>query len=398
MKITFVSNYINHHQIPFCEAMRKIEEDFYFVQTMPMEEERIRMGWGADKESLPYLHCYYEEEAFCQDLIEKSDIVLFGGVDEEFYIKNRLKDKKPVVRLSERIYKSGQWKAVSPRGLLQKYKDHTSHRKDPLYLLCCGGYVASDFHIVRAYPDKMWKWGYFPACRRYDIDALLEKKRARREKEGLLRLLWAGRFIHWKHPEFALLAAKRLQMDGIAFRLTMVGGGEMEEALKTMAKERNIAKYVDFTGYKKPEEVREYMENSDIFLFTSDYMEGWGAVLNESMNSGCVPICDVGPGAVPFLYEEDNMCIYPSGNFEKFYEELTNLIQNPDRMQRMAKNAYETIALRWNADVAATRLHAFMNGIAQGRIAEEKKGILSPAKPVSPGKMYRYLKECKELK
>ena len=40
MKTTFVSNYINHHQIPFCDALyRRLGEDFTFIQTEPMEEE-----------------------------------------------------------------------------------------------------------------------------------------------------------------------------------------------------------------------------------------------------------------------------------------------------------------------------------------------------------------------
>ena len=29
------------------------------------------------------------------------------------------------------------------------------------------------------------------------------------------------------------------------------------------------------------------MEKADIFLFTSDRREGWGAVANEAMNSAC---------------------------------------------------------------------------------------------------------------
>lgn len=397
MKVTFVSNYINHHQIPFCDAMYAGNRDFSFVQTEPMEEERIKMGWGADKESLKYLHLFYEEEVFCRKLIEESDVVLFGGVDEESYIQKRLRDKKIVVRLSERIYKSGQWKMISPRGLIQKYKDHTCHRKDPVYLLCCGAYVASDFHLVRAYPEKMFKWGYFPECREQNIEALLAAKRARRDAEGRVSLIWAGRFIDWKHPEFAILAGERLKKDGIDFKITMVGGGAMEEALKTMVKEKKLSDKVEFVGFKKPEEVRRYMENSDIHLFTSDYMEGWGAVLNESMNSGCAPVCDCGPGAVPFLYEGNNMCIYPCRNFEKFYEELTNLIQNPDRMEKMGRNAYFTIHDRWNAKVAAERLQGFLEGIMKGSILPQKQGILSPAKVIAPGKMYRYLQNTSKI-
>ena len=115
MKVVFVSNYINHHQIPFCNAMREqLSEDFFFVQTEPMAEERIKMGWGQDFSRLPYLHLFYEEEFFCRKLIAESDIVLFGGVDDESYIADRLREGKIVVRLSERLYKPVSGKPYPP--------------------------------------------------------------------------------------------------------------------------------------------------------------------------------------------------------------------------------------------------------------------------------------------
>ena len=173
MRITFVSNYINHHQIPFCKAMcRYGDVDFTFIQTEPMEEERIKMGWQ-QQEELPFLKLYYREPQVCRELIRDSEIVLFGGCEEESYIEERLKAKKPVIRLSERLYKEAQWKAVSPRGLMKKFKDHTRYRKSQVYLLCAGAYVPSDFHIVRAYPGKMFRWGYFPEFQPYEIEQLL---------------------------------------------------------------------------------------------------------------------------------------------------------------------------------------------------------------------------------
>lgn len=47
MKLTIVSNYINHHQIPMSnELYRKLGAAFAFIQTSPMEEDRVKMGWG----------------------------------------------------------------------------------------------------------------------------------------------------------------------------------------------------------------------------------------------------------------------------------------------------------------------------------------------------------------
>lgn len=393
MKVTFVSNYINHHQIPFCNAMYgKLGEDYRFIQTEPMEEERIRMGWGAEFSKLPYLRLYYEQEAECKALIADSDVVLFGGVEDEAYIVDRLHAGKLTVRLSERIYKSGQWKAVSPRGLRKKYIDHTQYRDKNVYLLCYGGYVASDFSIVRAYPDKMFKWGYFPETRHYDIEALLAQKKERRGKEACISLLWAGRFIDWKHPEYAIRAAKKLKAEGYAFHLTMVGGGDMEEDLKAMVAADGLEDVVTFAGFRKPAEVRGFMEQSDIFLFTSDYGEGWGAVLNESMNSGCAVVANCAIGAVPFLVKPGrNGLIYPNKKWDVFYEQITGLLEQPGEIERLGRAAYDTIVQEWNAEKGAERLLPMLEGLLKGEVSFKESGILSKAPVISPGRMYKHM-------
>jgi hypothetical protein len=135
------------------ELYKKLGSDFAFIQTQPMEEERVKMGWGSEVKKIPYLKLFYEESIQCRNLIMDSDIVVFGGVEDESYIKPRLKAGKIVIRYSERLYKEGQWKSISPRGLRKKYEDHTQYGTFPVYLLCSGAYVASDFNIVHAYPN-----------------------------------------------------------------------------------------------------------------------------------------------------------------------------------------------------------------------------------------------------
>ena len=92
MIITFVSNYINHHQIPFCDAMyRAPGSEFHFIQTQPMAQERVQMGWSADLKKTPYVSLLYEDEAGCRELIRSSDIVLLGwsGREDGYYMVDR---------------------------------------------------------------------------------------------------------------------------------------------------------------------------------------------------------------------------------------------------------------------------------------------------------------------
>lgn len=347
----FMSNYINHHQIPFCNRMYEIlGEKFAFIQTEPMEEERKQMGW--QEESLPYVQCYYEKPEMCRYWLDNAKIVLVGGVEDESYIAPRLEADKPVMRCSERLYRTGQWKAVSPRGLRKKYMDHTRYRKKPIYMLCNGAYVPSDFHMVRAYPDKLLRWGYFPETKHYDVDKLMANK-----EPG--DILWAARLIGLKHPELALKSAKYLKDKGYSFHMNIVGGGELEPQVRALVEEYDLSSRVSLLGYRTPEQVRELMEKADIFLQSSDRNEGWGAVINESMNSGCAVVVDHMVGAAPFLIRhKENGLIYRDGSEKELFEAMELLVADRSFCHKLGRAAYETITEEWNSEVAGVRLLA----------------------------------------
>ena len=59
-------------------------------------------------------------------------------------------------------------------------------------------------------------------------------------------------------------------------------------------------------------EVRTLMEESEIFIFTSDFNEGWGAVLNEAMSSACGCVASYKAGSTPFLLDGTNGQVYNS--------------------------------------------------------------------------------------
>jgi glycosyltransferase involved in cell wall biosynthesis len=379
-----------------CRLLEERGGSFLFIQTQEMEEERLKMGWKKE-DTLSFVRCFYKDEEQCRRLIMDSDVVLFGGCDDESYIQDRLKSGRIVIRISERLYKTGQWKAVSPRGLIKKYHDHTGYRNAQVYLLCAGGYVASDFHIVRAYPGKMYKWGYFPRTVQYDVDKLMSEKGWNDNGDTVVYILWAGRFIDWKHPELALETAEFLKKKNIRFHMDIIGGGDMEKQMKLMLAEKNLGDVVTMTGFKSPEEVRRSMEKADIFLFTSDRQEGWGAVANEAMNSGCAVIADHMIGAVPYLIRnEQNGCIYKDGDRASLFEKAEYLTGNPELVKELGRNAYETIVSVWNAENAAAQLLKLTDclmGQGGGECMEEGNYPCAPEKPIPERKMYKNITE-----
>ena len=102
MTFTFVSNYINHHQLPFCEALyKRLGKGFVFIQTMPMEAERVEMGWSVAVDEIPYVMCLYEDEYECLKRIMESDVVLFGWTGREDIVTPRLQSGRTTLRVSE---------------------------------------------------------------------------------------------------------------------------------------------------------------------------------------------------------------------------------------------------------------------------------------------------------
>ena len=388
MTVTFVSNYINHHQIPFSNALyEKLGDDYCFIQTMPMEEERVAMGWSVDVKSLSFVRCLYEEEARCRQKIMESDVVLFGWTGREDIVAERLKSGKITIRISERLYREGQWKAVSPRGLLAKYKEHIRYRKKDVYLLCAGAYTASDFHLIGAYPGKMFRWGYFPETRIYSEETLAAMKK--REKDEPLQIVWAGRFIPLKHPEYMVKLADCLQKNGYDFRMHMLGGGELESAIRQQAKMTRVSEKIEFYGFTEPSKVRDVMERCHIHLFTSNYLEGWGAVVNEGMNSGCVEVVNAQVGAAPYLIRHGvNGLVYPDDSYPEMEKLVLDLFEHWEERKEMGYAAYQTIVREWNAEHAAEELLRFVKGLAEGRVDPAVSGPLSMAPAISPAKMY----------
>jgi glycosyltransferase involved in cell wall biosynthesis len=315
-----------------------------------------------------------------------SDIVVFGGVEDESYIKPRLNAGKIVIRASERLYREGQWKSISPRGRKKKYEDHTQYANAPVYLLCHGAYVASDFNIVHAYPEKKFVWGYFPETIEYKLDDLFAIK-----DHEEVRLLWAGRFMKLKHPEYAIKAALYLKQNDVLFHLDMVGAGELEGMLKELVARYGLNDEVTFHGFMPPAKVRGFMEEANIFMFTSNYLEGWGAVLNESMNSACAVVAGHGIGAVPSLIRHGkNGFVYKNENFNEFKNQVQTLAKDKNLRKELGVNAYNTIVNEWNPKEAADRLYNFSIGLLEGKVNPYSEGPLSPAPLISPRKGYKY--------
>lgn len=371
MKVVFISNFFNHHQAFLAKELDVLtNHNFTFIETMPINEERKKMGWG--KETLPdyVFQAFKSKEAQEQakKMIYGADAVIWGDCPFS-YIKTRLQAKKLTFDYSERIFKTGSRVGTLLRGL--KYYFRLFKYQKNHYLLCASAYAASDYNKLRLFRGRCYRWGYFPELKEYtDIHELLEGK----EENSIL---WVSRMITWKHPEIPIEVARRLKQEGYNFIMHMIGTGELEEETKDKIRREKLEDCIKLTSTMSPQEVRKTMEKSKIFLFTSDQNEGWGAVLNESMNSACAVVANEAIGSVPYLINKENGCFYQNGNVEELYEKTKYLIDHSEDATHYGRNAYFTIKEEWNAKTAAERLIQTINLIVDGLQPTWDKGPLS---------------------
>jgi glycosyltransferase involved in cell wall biosynthesis len=359
MKITFFSNFLNHHEIPFCDALYNLIGDgFCFVQTEQMHQERINMGWGQENDKIPYLKILYTDKTAyneCIQLGKESDVVILGSAPYEF-IADRVKNNKLTFYYAERLFRKSFLRAFYPPSTLKILKRFIRPGwNSNFYMLCASGYTSYDVSRIHTFEDRCFRWGHFPEFIEYDIDKLIESKQTE-----TIELLWAGRFIDCKHPQYPILVAKKLKQENIKFRLNIIGTGELESELVKLIENNKLYDCVELLGSMEPISVRRYMEKADIYLFTSDFGEGWGAVLYEAMNSGCAVVASHAIGAVPhMLQHRANGLIYKNADFNDLYVKVKELIENKNKREYLGRNAYTSLNEQWKGEVAAKRFYDF---------------------------------------
>ena len=377
----FVSNFYNHHQAFFSKEMvMQTNNQFRFIETVPIDAGRKNMGWGYEEKPEFVLQSYTDKQSWaqCKRLIGEADVVIWGSCPFSL-IKPRLKAGKLTFAYSERIFKKG-YTGIAFWGRVVKYFFKLHKYQQNHFLLCASGYASEDYHRFGLFDGCAVKWGYFPETKEYkNIAELIHNKQP-------TSLLWVARMIDWKHPELAIQVAKQLKADGHQFHLNMIGIGELEEQLNNMIDNYGLQDCVHLLGAMKPEQVRKHMEQSQVFLFTSDCNEGWGAVLNEAMNSGCAVVANRDIGSVPFLVINGvNGLVYDDGDFDELYRHTVDLLNDATLRENIGRNAFYTITTMWNSKTAVKRLLLLIEKLKRNEENPFSDGVCSAAEAHTGG-------------
>lgn len=360
MKIVFVSNFFNHHQKPVCDELYRLLGDgnFHFIETETMPQKRIALGYPIFES--PYcIKTYLDKNSYVkakQEILD-ADAVIFGSAPEKM-LHERVKRGLLTFRYAERIFKE-------KCGILRFIKRFFVFRYNygrNVYCLCASAYTAYDFSRLGLFKGKCFKWGYFPAVdTSLNINRILDQKTEN-------SLLFVGRLLDWKHPEIAIQCLKEVRAAGIDCTLKIIGTGPELEKLEELAAEGGVQGHVLFLGSLPTEKVREEMSKSKVLLFPSDRKEGWGAVLNEAMSSGCAVIANSAAGSVKYLIQDGRNGFAPSPfDVETITKISSALFRDGVLCRRIGTQAYETMKKDWSPKNAATRLLELIDSLSTGK-------------------------------
>ena len=225
------------------------------------------------------------------------------------------------------------------------------------YLLCASCYSQADFNSIGLFYDRCFYFGYFPLLMQHDLN---------KSDNKCVNLLWVGRELELKHPEYAFYAAEILNENKIEFKMKIVSTSDnIIKSLIEIYKSKSWFRNIEIISPTDNQSIQKMMFSSDIFIMSSDKHEGWGAVVNEAMNAACCLIVSGSIGCSRFLIE-DGINGFIFDNYNEFRTKLLASIQN-ELFKEIGHNAFETINKKWNADNAVSNLLDIFDSILQNK-------------------------------
>ena len=358
MKILFVSNDLTHHLVPFFRSLFPIYGDknctFAVLKSC---ENRHKMGFPEyDEEWLFEVYNRSDEEY--KVLWTNADIIITRVWDRTELIEDALKANKLVFYASERWYRPpiGMKRLFFPKYLFKFLKFRQLSKYSNFYYLAMGYYAGLDFKKVGLCKNRIFSFGYFtPQLCQEPVTST----------SGKIKLIWVGNMLTLKKVIDILIVYKDIYKS-YNISLDLIGQGTERSNLEQYVKD-NCLIGVTFRDFLPNEEVKKKMIDADIYIFPSNGYEGWGAVVNEAMQTKCAVIASCETGAArSMIINGKNGFTYSSGDCNALREALVKLLENPCLLNSFKEEGYKTITLTWSALEAARRFSVIQSRIFNG--------------------------------
>lgn len=178
----------------------------------------------------------------------------------------------------------------------------------------------------------------------------------RRSAGGAPVIALLGRMQEMKGIRQALLAASGLKQRGVDFHMRIAGTGDFAAEASRVVADLGISDCVELTGRVSDEQLPEFLQNSDLFLFPDLTQPAFGLVAVEAMRYG-LPVIGARSGAIPEVVDEQSGWLYDPWDVEGLTVVLARALGDAVERSRRS-SAAQTRAAEFNSMRMAEQVEA----------------------------------------
>lgn len=165
-----------------------------------------------------------------------------------------------------------------------------------------------------------------------------------KNKESNIRIGYVSRIDRGKGWETLINAVKQLEIENIKFTLIIVGGGPQVKELESQIETLEL-KNVKYVGPIAHDNLPEFYQTLDLFIFPTQLRESLGLVGLEAMACGVPVIGAKIGGLTDYIEDNSNGFFFTPGNANDLARQIIRYISlSQKRREEMILNAIETAA------------------------------------------------------
>lgn len=186
-----------------------------------------------------------------------------------------------------------------------------------------------------------------------------------REKVG--KLLYAGRLAAEKGLPVLFESLRTLADQGYEFELTLAGDGADRRSLEDLGRQLGISHRLVFAGYVSQDGVRNYLQQTDIFILPS-FAEGVPVSLMEAMACGVPVLATYVGGVAELVVPEETGLLVPPADSRALSAAIARYFDDVELRRKVSRLGREMVATNFNLDAEVEKLAALFlaNAASEG--------------------------------
>lgn len=170
-------------------------------------------------------------------------------------------------------------------------------------------------------------------------DLFLENGKEIKKKNNKVNIISVSSLILQKGIEYNLQAVAELKKDYSNIHYYIIGDGPQRSYLNELVNKLYLSNHVTFLGNQSREQVRDWLDCSDIFVLPS-WNEGFGVVYIEAMARHLPVIGCKGEGIEDIIVDGQEGFLTNPKDYKDIKEKIEKLLKNPELRYKMGEKGY----------------------------------------------------------